>query len=1458
MKKLKKLLSLVLCLVMVAPVILTALPVTAAIDYDKNITNVAPVDLAIYATKNPGDPKDYKLETGKEYATRIHIGAEFSKISLLMATYGKSGQAATLTVYKWETSYSNTKSKTPIKSERFNLQDNKAIEMSFSTPLAAGEYLFVMSDTTDNVAVWSYLPATSGARSYENGAEARAATRDWSMTISFTKTPIRPTYACYDPEVTTSNDSKTVYAYTKSLLHSHSSAPVSSTYGIRLNFGGSFDKVIINIPTYKTSGSAVTFNIYEWRGKYDYTVSFDPIYSERLTNIEDGIDHIFDFGQVLPAGEYFIEFDNPKGSVGVWEFRANSKLKDQYGNFTGGVINGNQIISGGLTYKGAMESTNHVDWQMKVHFVHTPKTYFYECYSAKPITGDNQPPKEPNLAEDPEHITNTHKVDPTTWVFTDGLGRPSLTNKDVGGLKSDKTLGMFYWMWHTTQGLKDRPVNTTSIINKYPEAKNDYYHAAWPSTAHGQTYKYFWDEPIYGYYHSNDTWVLRKQAELLANAGVDVVFSDNSNGLATFSETYPVLYTIWDEALETGAVKSPKVSYIFPFEGSNVEGYNYSASELVSVQLSEIYLSIYHPEIHKNLWFYWDGKPLMMTSHTQMISLDNGVFTIASIVAQEIRGYFTFRDCYARYYYNTRLTSGWGWLNAYPQAHHVINGVFEQITVSVAQNALPSNKEQCVAFNHSSGTMGRSYTTSDPNRYTRTATHLNGYYIKSEESKWGHNFDQQFNYALRDGGPKLIFVTGWNEWVAGRYENLMSANNALPDQFNGEYSRDIEPSKGELKDHYYYQLVNFSRRYKGCNPIPEPNSMHSIDIYGNYNINWNDVEPFYAAYKNNVSNRDNPGYGYYSDISSGVYYTETSGRNDIVGMKMARDKDYLYVDIECDKSITDYTDNLWMNLYLDTNQSNKGWETFDYVINKTTPIDEHTAILEKFTGNGYKSTIVGEVEFNVRARHLTMKIKRSDLGLTSDNFTINFAATDNVHDEHNVNAFTGDIMDFYISGDVAPGGRFKYSFTSTTASSTHTCMDTDDHNCDYCGVAMANSVCSDSAEDDDHECDLCGATLTKCSDDVEKNHRCDVCGERMSECEAFELDGHFCSHCGKRITKCEDCDLDPVDHLCDVCGIRVTPHVDTDPADHLCDICGSVRSQCVDQEPADHICDICGTNLGCYDKDDHKCDVCGEVISECADIYPDHYCDVCGEILSYCTDAETPDHNCDICGWVGIGCSDNNDDHLCDACSTKLSSCRDKDKDHFCDKCGERLHDCADWDDHVCDWCGQPCSDCADGDSNHKCDTCNAILSECGDEDSDHKCDVCDATLSECGDEDGDGQCDVCGEDLGEDTSSEEITSSEEESSTEEDTRPSKLPAGSTEASTDEETETSSETESESEETSEENDDDDDDDDEDNNDNENNGEDKKDGCSSAIGGITVATVMLIGSALVIKKKKDLV
>ena len=81
------------------------------------------------------------------------------------------------------------------------------------------------------------------------------------------------------------------------------------------------------------------------------------------------------------------------------------------------------------------------------------------------------------------------------------------------------------------------------------------------------------------------------------------------------------------------------------------------------------------------------------------------------------------------------------------------------------------------------------------------------------------------------------------------------------------------------------------------------------------------------------------------------------------------------------------------------------------------------------------------MEYKLDGKYLTVKIPKSALGLTGNDYTVNFAWTDNVHDAddaapaddtaYRYTKFSGDIMDFYLSGDAAPGGRFKFSYVST-------------------------------------------------------------------------------------------------------------------------------------------------------------------------------------------------------------------------------------------------------------------------------------------------------------------------------------------------------------------------------------------------------------------------------------------
>jgi hypothetical protein len=79
----------------------------------------------------------------------------------------------------------------------------------------------------------------------------------------------------------------------------------------------------------------------------------------------------------------------------------------------------------------------------------------------------------------------------------------------------------------------------------------DYDHPAWGTKKPGF---FFWEEPLFGYYKTTDPWVLRKHAEMLADAGVDVVFFDCTNGSLTWQDSYEALFKTWDQAQKMGSM----------------------------------------------------------------------------------------------------------------------------------------------------------------------------------------------------------------------------------------------------------------------------------------------------------------------------------------------------------------------------------------------------------------------------------------------------------------------------------------------------------------------------------------------------------------------------------------------------------------------------------------------------------------------------------------------------------------------------------------------------------------------------------------------------------------------------------------------------------------------------------------------------------------------------------------
>lgn len=708
------------------------------------------------------------------------------------------------------------------------------------------------------------------------------------------------------------------------------------------------------MPTWSRTDCTASIGVFKWVGDVTLSMKGGAIYEKHFDTLRDCATNRLDFDEPLPAGEYFFAIYNTTGQVGVWRYP--------------------RTLSEGYTYLGSSESEN--DLELTLYFAEKKDSYVSPCKSIYDVDG-NMPVYEEIIPSE-DHPTVALDVMSDTWVITDGLGREVAASKE-DTVREDKYVGLFYWSWHNDLA-SGEPFNINNFILENPDAKNDYKHPLWPT---GGT-AYFWNEPIYGYYRTTDRWVLRKHAELLADAGIDVIFFDNTNGAYTWASSYSVIFEVFQEAYEDG-VDVPKISFLLPF----------GATTGSLEQLRNIYVDIFRPGKYRDLWFYWEDKPLLMAHPNNLTS---------SALDKEISEFFTFRPGQPEYANHNGEIAKWGWLSIYPQDIYFATNKDkkrnnpEQISVGVAQNSSPD--VLCTAMN-GKNIRGRSYTNKDGFAH----------YEEENSSLYGYNFAEQWEYAI-EVDPTFVFVTGWNEWTAGRQENWGGVRNAFADQFNDEYSRDIEPTKGALKDHYYNQLIYYVRQFKGTRALEAAKGQSTVDISLG-KAGFGSEASVYRAYADNVSDRSSKGYG-------STFYTDESGRNDITGARLTRDGEYLYILIECANEVI-YAEDNWMVVYLDTAQNGlDGWESFDYVINKT-PAKDGKVTVERFTGTGYATETVGEGEYCIVDNSVAIKVKRADIGIAEGDFTVNFKVTDGV-------VLEDDIMNFYTTGDVAPGGRFKYSY----------------------------------------------------------------------------------------------------------------------------------------------------------------------------------------------------------------------------------------------------------------------------------------------------------------------------------------------------------------------------------------------------------------------------------------------
>ncbi len=552
-----------------------------------------------------------------------------------------------------------------------------------------------------------------------------------------------------------------------------------------------------------------------------------------------------------------------------------------------------------------------------------------------------------------------------TWVATDALGRPLPGHEQVGSPRTNKWVGIFYFLWLGRHG-DAGPFDISKIQAADPAAIANPQSPLWG----GLGVPHHWGEPLFGYYVSDDEGVLAKHAQMLADAGVDTLIFDVTNQL-TYPLSWQALCRVFDRIRRRGG-RTPQIAFLCPFGDPRRV-------------VHELWEQLYRPNLYADLWFRWEGKPLILADP-------------AAVEAGPIRDFFTFRKPQPDYFAGPSGPGQWGWLEVYPQhAFYKTPGVAEQVTVGVAQNAVD----------------GKLSVLSNPRAHGRSF-HDGRQPGPEGQDYTGRNFAEQWQRAFALD-PPFVFITGWNEWIAGRFDGNSPFYGDGPvtfvDQFSREYSRDIEPMKGGHGDAFYYQAVAQIRRFKGVRPLPAVISQ-PIRIDGQF-ADWAGVRPEFRDTVGDPVCRDHPGWG------KGTRYTNRTGRNDIVAARVSADDAQIAFHVRTAEPLTPCADPNWMLLFLDTDgNATNGWLGYDFVVNRT-GAQPQSATVERHLGGGYAWGHGVRVACRAAANELELAIPWRTLGLARPPDHVDFKWADNIQQ-------TGAWNDFTLNGDAAPNDRFNY------------------------------------------------------------------------------------------------------------------------------------------------------------------------------------------------------------------------------------------------------------------------------------------------------------------------------------------------------------------------------------------------------------------------------------------------
>ena len=564
----------------------------------------------------------------------------------------------------------------------------------------------------------------------------------------------------------------------------------------------------------------------------------------------------------------------------------------------------------------------------------------------------------------------TETSNPYSWVAVDNEGNsidPDLGNYPDVGDRGARFVAAFYFLWHGCHGY-DRGANNNEVVPPTASDTQSPYDIQKLLDANptnlalgGIGVMHHWGEPYLGYYVSNDDWVVRKHAQMLVDAGVDAIFFDVTNGY----HYLPVVHNLAEVYTQMRAEgnKTPQFAFLL---NANVGGIS-----------QVLYDEIYSKGLYQDLWFKWLGKPVMLANPDE--------------VPSALKDKFTFRQSWFLWNSSADTWFGngedkWPWGGWYPQQAGKHEGKNEFVSVMPAT--------------HPTSNIGRSYDVVS-NTQPRITDSGKGIYFKKQL------------YKALDLNPQIMFFTGWNEWTAQRQNPANCPAPYFVDQYNHEFSRDIEPLNGDFGDNYYYIMADFIRRFKGTKRLPVFSDKKAVAVDGKFD-EWGSVAAKWGDDRGDTFHRDHYGWGRIGQ------YVNNTGRNDILVTKVVNDGTNLFFYVRTASDITKSDDRQWMQLFLRVDGTKSNWEGYDFVINRTVS-SEGVSVLEKCDG-GWKWSKVADVKFAVSGAEMELAVPLSFLGISdTKKFSIDFKWVDNA-------VADGDIQTCMRDGDSAPNGRFRYRY----------------------------------------------------------------------------------------------------------------------------------------------------------------------------------------------------------------------------------------------------------------------------------------------------------------------------------------------------------------------------------------------------------------------------------------------